>query len=351
MRTDVSGGADHTPSSPLSFKPKARIHRVSARLLRLWPRGRMATTAPLQGAAKGGVEMKLIRAKVDSLDLSLGRLRLLPERSIAQMARSLRAKGQLSPVVAAEEGDRFVLVDGFARALAAKRVGIQELLVETMRLTGPQMKAQMLIRNRERTPLLVEEFRIVRELVEVDGLSQVEVADQLERHKSWVCRRLAMVRRLSPELLGEAELGQLSAGSLSKLAELPVRNQEQVWAAAHGAGLPGRDVGVLATLWRQATDPSARSWLLKNPAQALACFRNQPDRPTDPHLGEAGDALRRVLGRLGQAGERVTVAIEPGMAAVTPDGVQIIRQTFERASRQVHQGLLALATILEERDE
>jgi hypothetical protein len=35
-------------------------------------------------------------------------------------------------------------------------------------------------------------------LIREDGLSQAEVAELLGHHKSWVCRRLALLERLCP---------------------------------------------------------------------------------------------------------------------------------------------------------
>jgi hypothetical protein len=42
----------------------------------------------------------------------------------------------------------------------------------------------------------LEEASIIHALVREDGMSQVEVAELLGRHKSWVCCRLALIERL-----------------------------------------------------------------------------------------------------------------------------------------------------------
>ena len=41
-------------------------------------------------------------------------------------------------------------------------------------------------------------------------MTQVEVAELLGRHKSWVCRRLALVEKLSNEAREDLRLGLLS---------------------------------------------------------------------------------------------------------------------------------------------
>ena len=43
-----------------------------------------------------------------------------------------------------------------------------------------------------------------------DGLSQSEVAELLGRHKSWVCRRLALLEKLAADVRQELEVGLLT---------------------------------------------------------------------------------------------------------------------------------------------
>jgi ParB-like chromosome segregation protein Spo0J len=56
---------------------------------------------------------------------------------------------------------------------------------------------------------------IVYALVRDDGLSQLEVAELLGRHKSWVSRRLALLEKLADEVRADLRLGLLSTPSPS----------------------------------------------------------------------------------------------------------------------------------------
>ena len=292
--------------------------------------------------------MELRRLKTEMLDLSLGRLRQFPEAAVRKMASSLHSKGQLSALVAAEQDGALVLIDGFVRVLAAKRLGLREMAVEVVQASGAQMKAQVYLRNRERGLQLVEVCRLVRELVEVDGLSQVEVADLLERHKSWVCRRLALFRRLSVKLVEEAELGELPAGSLCRLAELPARNQEELWAAARGHGVSGRDMGLLADLWRRAPEPAARAWLLAHPEQAVASvLLKEEQRTVDARLGAAGEEVRRALEVLCRVSATVAGRVRCGLGELAPEGVIELQRAGDRARDQSESALELLRGALE----
>jgi len=277
--------------------------------------------------------MELRRVAPTALDLSLGRLRQLPEAAVRAREASLRAKGQLSPLVAAETDGVLVLVDGFLRQLASVRLGLAEVLVEVVQLSPVQMKAQVYLRNRERGLLLVEECRLVRELCELDGLSQVEVGELLERHETWVCRRLALCRQVSSHLFEDVSLGLLGPGSLRKLAELPARNQEEVWAVARGEGLSARDIGALVDLFRRAPDPQARRYVLEQPQQALRRARAAPESELDPRLGPAGREVLRGLQALRQVSLRLTRRLGEGLGEVSPQGLALLGEVREEAEK------------------
>jgi len=287
---------------------------------------------------------------IDALDLSLGRLRRLPDGQVARMEASLQSKGQLSPVVVARDGERWVLIDGFVRTLAARRLKLHTLAVEVVRVTPAQMKAQMYLRNRERGLHLVEECRLVRELVEVDALTQVEVGDLLERHKSWVCRRLALARRISPALLGEVDLGRLTAGSISRLAQLPARNQEEVWAVAQRDEVDGSRVGLLAHLWQSAPDPDARAWVLAHPKEAIARVQGKAEESSDPRLGPNGKAVYRGLVALRRVSLHLVRRVQQGLGALDADGLAVLQRAHQLAVTDSAEALGRVDTLLGGRD-
>jgi ParB family transcriptional regulator, chromosome partitioning protein len=276
--------------------------------------------------------MQVRQVAPSRLDLSLGRLRQLPEATVRSMMASLSSKGQLSPLVAAEQEEALVLVDGFIRQLAAVRLKLPTVQVEVVRLTPVQMKAQLYLRNRDRGLVLLEECRLVRELVEVDGLNQVEVGDLLERHKSWVSRRLGLLRQMSEHLVEEAALGELGPGALRKLAQLPVRNQERLWAAVRQATLGRRETELFLDLWRKAPDPEAQRFLLEHPHEALKLARGVGVPSVDPRLGAAGEQALRSLEVLRRAANRLNQRLREGLGKLSPEGVELLDRARVRAT-------------------
>ncbi|MCP3960749.1 MAG: ParB N-terminal domain-containing protein [bacterium] len=275
--------------------------------------------------------MELRRVEPGKLDLSLGRLRRLPEPAIAAMAESLRTKGQLSPLVAAERDGVLVLVDGFVRRLAAMRNGLDSMLVEVVVLSPVQMKAQLYLRNRERGLHLLEECGLVKELAEVEGLTQVEIGDALERHKSWVCRRLALVREVSPHLLAEMALGQLTEGCLRRLARLPARNQEALWTAAQRTRLTPRQTGQLVDLWRRAPDPEARQYVIEHPREALELAQGRAEKTQDARLGVAGAEVLGALVAMRRTSLRLARRLRDGPGELPPEGIAVLTSAHAKA--------------------
>lgn len=267
------------------------------------------------------------------LDLALARLRLLPDAQVRAKVESLRRNGQLSPLVAADCDGTLVLVDGFLRHQAALRLDLDTLLVDVVRLDSAHMKAQLYLRNRERGLLLLEECRLVHELADADGLSQVEIADLLERHKSWVCRRLGLFRGLSSNLLATDALGGLPGGSIRRLAQLQTRNQERVMAVVRRDGIPRHDVGALADLFRQARNPLAESYVLDHPAEALERARRQGETVVDPALGEAGTELLAGFTALRQIGLRIVRRATSGLGTLPPAAIHQLRTATGDAER------------------
>lgn len=276
--------------------------------------------------------MELRAAALATLDLSLGRLRQVPEAAVLAKVASLRDKGQLTPVVAALQDGVLVLIDGFVRHLAATRLGLTTLLVEVVEYTPVQCKAQVYLRNRERGLLLIEECRLVRELAEVDGQSQVEIGELVERHKSWVCRRLAISKNLSPHLWEDAALGQLGEGSLRKLASLPARNQEELVAVAQRDGLRPGQVAALLELWRQAS-AEARVYLLQHPADAVERARAGLGETVDARLGKRGSEVLRGLLVVRQVCVGIERRLQQGLGEVPPEGNAVLLQAYRGAQR------------------
>jgi len=158
-------------------------------------------------------------------------LRIVDPSAERTMLHSMRQYGQLTPVVVCrfEPQGRDELLDGFKRLRAARNLSLQELAVSRLEMSPRACKAAILQLNRVgRNISSMEEALVVHSLCHDDGLSQVEIAGLLGRHKSWVSRRVALIARLSDEAQERIRLGLLPASLGAELARLQRCNQLSV---------------------------------------------------------------------------------------------------------------------------
>jgi hypothetical protein len=246
------------------------------------------------------------------LGTTLGRVRCPQPAQVARMRQSLSRHGQLTAVIAVERAGTLELVDGFKRRTAAAQLGWPALAVSVRTLDGQGQWTAMLTLNRPSGSLsMLEEGLIIRELCQ-SGLAQVEIAQVVGRHKSWVSRRLGLVERLHPELLQQVRTGLLSAGVARRLLGLPPGNQLELAAVATQAGLTTAETELLVSLWQQTSDPAIRRFLLTEPRRALQNARPETgSAPPDPRLSERGRRLLRALALLRGVALRLLDALRP----------------------------------------
>lgn len=234
------------------------------------------------------------------------RYRLADPPAEAAMAGSLRRWGQLSPVVACQRGPQLELLDGFKRATAAGQIaGWTTLSVRVLEVDERTAKAAILGLNRgQRATRELEEAWIVQALVRDDGLTQVEAAHLLGQHKSWVCRRLALLEKLSDEVKEDLRLGLLGPALARQLVRLPAGNQQALLALTRRQTLTAQEVSGVIDLLQGASEEQA-AFVLSRPREALAQTRSLPVALRDPRLSRAGNWLARHLTQASEALVRV----------------------------------------------
>lgn len=195
--------------------------------------------------AVAGEKTSTLELAPGELGESLSSLRLCPPPAQQQMRLSLSRLGQLTPVQAYRMGARLELFDGLKRLRAARELSWPGLRVEVHALDAAGAKVRLLCCNAGTGLAELEEAWLVRSLYREDRLSQPQIAVLLTRHKSWVCRRLALAESLSDELSASVRLGLVSATAAAELARLQRCNQDAVMRVITRAGLTTRQTGQL----------------------------------------------------------------------------------------------------------
>jgi hypothetical protein len=233
---------------------------------------------------------------LDGLGQRYRRYRLADPEAEEAMAGSLRRWGQLAPVVACVRAERLELIDGFKRLAAARQIReLTSLSVRVLEVDESTAKAAILGLNRDQRPAReLEEAWVVQGLVRDDGMTQVEAAQLLGRHKSWVCRRLAFLEKLSVAVKEDLRLGLVGPSLARQLTRLPVGNQEAILALARRATLTAPEVSGVIDLLQGASEEQA-AFVLQKPREALALVHGMPTALKDPRLSRAGNWLARHL--------------------------------------------------------
>jgi ParB/RepB/Spo0J family partition protein len=156
-------------------------------------------------------------------------LRIIQPKADKAIERSMSRYGQLTPVViGGKHHGGYEMVDGFKRLRAWRNLGRKRLQARVMSGSERVLKAAIIDLNvRRRTIADLETALVIRSLHRENGLNQVQIAALLDRHKSFVCRRLQLVEKLSDDVIEHLKLGLINITIARQLARLPAGNQSQ----------------------------------------------------------------------------------------------------------------------------
>lgn len=186
---------------------------------------------------------------LDAIGEGYADLRIIQPAAEKAMERSMQRYGQLTPVIVGQNHGRYEMVDGFKRLRAGRRLGYERLQARVMPGNRRAMKAAIIYLNtKARTIADIESAMVIRSLYREDHLSQVEIALLLNRHKSFVCRRLKLVEKLDDEVLEHLKLGLINITIGRELSRLPAGNQTKALSTILKYRLTGGETAKLVRL-------------------------------------------------------------------------------------------------------
>lgn len=281
-------------------------------------------------------EEEPVELTLEEIGESYGRYRLHVPEAERGMMQSLERYGQIAPVVVCRHEGRYELLDGFKRLGAARKLAsIDRLKARRIETDERGAKAAIYGLNRAggRTRE-IEEAWIVYALVREDGLAQVDVAELLGRHKSWVCRRLALIEKLSPEARTDLEVGLLTPTAARQITRLPAGNQPAILDLVRREALSAGELTGIIDLWVECPGGITQEYLLGHPREALAQAKGTVLSARDPRLSPDGNRIFQQLGSLLGGLERMEVWLaHRGRSGLTPDDRRILALRFEKLER------------------
>jgi ParB family chromosome partitioning protein len=145
-------------------------------------------------------------------------LRLPKQGLLDKLVTSIEANGQLMPVVVVPlSSNRWVLMDGYLRLKALRRLGKDTVDAEVWTCDPAQALLALLTSHQSRAWEAIEEALLLQELTIQHRLSQSGIAKKIGRDQSWVSRRLSLLEQM-PESIQQAMMtGRISLWSATRI--------------------------------------------------------------------------------------------------------------------------------------
>jgi ParB-like chromosome segregation protein Spo0J len=208
-----------------------------------------------------------VEVELHQLLLRYERLRKHRPRAERVLLSSLAEIGQQTPVVVVAEAEHFVLIDGYKRVRALRRLARDVVLATRWELQ--EVEALLLERGLRRgNEDALDQAWLLAELQERFGYSLEELARRFEHSRSWVSGRLALIQCLPGSVQEHVRLGALSAHAAMKylvpMARLEPSAAETLAAAIVPLKPTTREVAALYAGW-QSGSARTRELILCSP--------------------------------------------------------------------------------------
>jgi ParB/RepB/Spo0J family partition protein len=259
------------------------------------------------------------------LDLRFAGSRLVEPQAVARIAQSIERCGQVVPCIvvpvpggAGAGADPWVLVDGYRRVAALRRLGRDTASVERWTCGLAEAVLGVLARAQDRSFAAIEEALLLRELMQGQGLSQHDLARRCGRDVSWVSRRLQLLSGLPDAAVTAVRAGMLSSWVANRvvvpLARANSEHAESLLAALAVAPLSTRELESWFEHYQQASR-TVRERMVSDPRLFLDARRATDERRAGERLragpeGECAADLRCLEAVLARLNKRVA-ALHP----------------------------------------
>jgi len=200
------------------------------------------------------------------LDLRYASMRIADGGRRRRLASSLADNGQQMPVIVVATGERYVLIDGYARVWALKTLKRDQVRAVVWAMT----EAEALIQRHHLATKgsVLEEAWLLCHLHRGEGQTLDELARRFLRSKSWVSRRVALATEMPAVVVERVQAGIIAPQAAMKyLVPLARANERQCKELVESLGnerLSVRAVEKVYVGWRQA-DKSGRERIARAP--------------------------------------------------------------------------------------
>jgi ParB family chromosome partitioning protein len=274
------------------------------------------------------------------LELKYRHLRVRSKSRLDRLMTSLVNEGQQMPVLVVQQSvDSYVLIDGYRRVEALQKLGRDLVLASVLELSEPEALVWTWTLAKKAGCSAMEEAWLLRELHEEHGICFAELSARFDRSKSWISRRLALVRGVPKVVQEVVRVGELSPQAAMKylvpLARANAAQCAELVGNLRGDTVSVRQLGRLYAAWR-AGDEEQRARIAAHPQM----FLKAQEELESNDLIETEEIWHRVVIRdlrmIAAIGRRVYRRLEqPGCSTESSINAKLLIDSWEEACKAV----------------
>ena len=204
------------------------------------------------------------------------------EEGIMELSTSIKKHGVIQPIIVTldpSQSDRFILVAGERRLIAAQKAGLQSIPIIIREVTDRERLEIALIENLQRSDLNpLEEAEAYRQLIEDFNLTHEEIAARVAKSRAEVTNTLRLLA-LAPKVQDALIEGGITKGHARAIVSLPN------WQAQNA---------VLRSVMEKDLNVRQTEELVKRISGQKTTPRLKPDRA--PEIAALENELRAQLG-------------------------------------------------------
>lgn len=248
-----------------------------------------------------------------SLDLRYAHTRIARPKHVDMIASSIERFDQITPVLIVPESERLVLIHGFVRLDAIRKLGRDTIRADIQEIPEVQALYHLLADTQERQWEAIEQAWIIRDLHERLGCSLREIARGIGYDASWVARRLSLIEGLSEDILRSVATGAVSTYAAARVL-VPLARANTDHAQKLVAHLADRKLSTreLAGFFKhyEASNKQTRERMISDPSLFLKAKQSREEKTSADALAKGPEGawikdwgivkavLRRVMRQL-----------------------------------------------------
>lgn len=170
---------------------------------------------------------KVVELNISEVEPMLNQPRkIFDEEKLEELTNSIKEHGVLQPILVVKDENGYAIIAGERRWRSAKKAGLKTIPAIIKDYTDTKKKQVALIENIQREDLnIVEVARAIKELMDIDGYSQTEVAKITGKNISTISNMMRLLK-LQDKILDYVLQGKLVEGQARALLAVEDKDKQ-----------------------------------------------------------------------------------------------------------------------------